>query len=296
MTLSNPFASRSTALDSAALGRWAVTSLATLAVLGTVGSPARAAGKAPAVVYASAQSSVNTYSENLSVDLPTAQLTSSIPFVPGALTVDAPGNLWVVNPAAFDQGENAGTGTVSIATSVYDYAVVNSTISEYAHGSTTPFLKLTGFASIGGMAVDAQNDLYVSFTSNSAPGAHIRRFRARQRQSQQLNVALNSIGGLAIDASGNLVAFDPGAQKIDVFAAHSWKLLRTIAVDSPAAPESSIALDRNGSHLYVVVGGGSYGQSGIFVYDYASGRQAGDITAGFFSSFPASGLAVSPGS
>lgn len=312
-------------MNATTLRRWVVTSLATLGVLGMVGAPALAAGKTPGVLFASAQSSVNTYSEDLNDDLPIAQLTSRIPFVPGALTVDAQGNLWVTNPAAFDQGRNAaleyapganqpsfeiplaagpfpyqiavdGTGTVSIATSVYNYPVFNSTISEYHHGSTAPFLELTGFASIGGMALDAHDDLYVSFTSNSEAGAHIRRFKPRQNQSQQLNVALTSIGGLAIDPSGNVVAFDPNAQKVDVFAAGSSKLLRAIAVSAPAAPGSSIALDPNGSRLYVVVGGGRYGQSGILVYDYASGRQIGDITAGFFSSFPAAGLAVSAGS
>ncbi len=275
---------------------------------------------APALLYASEIAQVDVYDEYAAYPLPVAQLTTaSGASSPLGLAVDVGGNLWVANgggngtnavleyapgsptpsfvipepdseaPASIAVGSD---GVVYVAS--YRAGSLHETIAEYASGSKTPRLKFLAPSSyLGGIALDAAGNLYVAYQLNDGRGG-VERYKPNQSRGEDLGISLTSTGGIAFDPQGRLVALDSLARSVHVYALGTTKPLRTIRVDALLF-YGTLALDRDGTRLYVAVGGGfCCGPAAIFAFDYKTGTQVGTITSGFPASYPATGLAVAP--
>ncbi len=291
-----------------------------------------AAGRPPAAtLYAGGPGPiVNAYSPDLHLMLPIGQLPlpSGYGSYPQGVGVDRGGNVWVAVPdntngvgpmnyvAEFPAGSGAPSFTIRLPDSDFPYYVTvdnertvyvasaskgngpySTTVGEYASGMRTPFRSIVSPEAIGGIAVDCGDDLYIDYQTASGAG-RISYVKAGTDRGKDLGIALTSPGGVAIDPSGNVVALDQAARSVNIYAPGATAPERVIRINALIQPLSvginAIALDPQGSRLYVAVGGGFYGPSGIYVYDYQTGVQIGDILAGFPASYEASGLAVSP--
>ena len=167
---------------------------------------------------------------------------------------------------------------------VYSSDPLDGEIFIFANGSTSPTSTLL-ISSPLGLAVSAKNVLYVDYTSS---GGRIEAYPDGKAPGKDLGISLSSIGGLAIDPSGNLLAGDQNAQKIDVFTIGSSKPLRTIST-APAYPYQ-FTIDRKSNDLYVASGQ----PAGVFVFDYTTGKPLGTVTEGFSSQDYTTGVAFGP--
>ena len=122
----------------------------------------------------------------------TPSLTIPTRFKPVSVVTDSKGHLYV-------GADGVNNGTVEI--------------SEYASGSAKPVktvfpTTLIGDPFMGGLAVDAQDDLYAAFFIYNKPPVHVVRFAPGLRRERDLALAgldaVDIVPGLGRDASGNL--------------------------------------------------------------------------------------------
>jgi streptogramin lyase len=283
----------------------------------------RAAAATSPLLYASAIDSVDVFAQDPRYALPVAQLTAaSGASAPAGLTVDPNGDVWVTNsgyntgtangileylPGAsepsFEITESPQVAPTNVAVGsdgvvyVVNYGggnVNNYSIAAFAPGKQMPFERLSGLGYIAGIAVDKQNDLYVAHSPANSNYGRIARFKPQHTQGEDLGIK-QGYGAVLIDPHGDIVALDQSARTVNVYAPGTTKPERSFRVNALLFAAGSIALDGAGARLYVAVGGGfCCGPSGIYVFDYPTGRQIGDIVAGFPASYPPAGLAVSP--
>jgi hypothetical protein len=208
---------------------------------------------------------------------------------PQGLYVDAHKNLYLANAGStvefypsgsitptitYSQGLNgpidvvAGKdGTVYVA----NFNGANGYVTEYPPGSTTPSLQVTTGFLTEGIALDAANNMYVSYRAGNgsesvlmyAPGA-----------STGTDLGLTGLsggaGGILIDQAGALVVVDQGGA-IDVFPPGSVTASKVL---SGLSDPFKVALGHTRKKLYC-----ADASSGILhVFAYPSGRPITNVT------------------
>jgi hypothetical protein len=167
---------------------------------------------------------------------------------PNGMAVDAAGNLFVANvdnqtvtkyppgstkpSKTYTMGFNQRlTNPLNVAVGkdgtlyLVNYINNGSQVLEYPRRSMTPSIAININGGAEGLALDAGNNLYVSF--NGAVHAGILKFAPGSTTGTDLGISLMFAGGLAFDGRGNLVACDQTAPAIEVFPPGATKPSRT---------------------------------------------------------------------
>jgi hypothetical protein len=160
-----------------------------------------------------------------------------------------------------------GDGTVYIAD------ISGNKVFEYAKGSTRP-KRIISVTTPQGVALDAQNNLYVSYNTGAhggGPGA-VNEYAPHSTTGTTLAAQISWAAGDAIDGSGNLVVADQSTAQVEIFApgASSPTRVITTGLEDPFR----LAFDKTFKHLYVA----DPEASAVFVYNYATGALTKTIT------------------
>jgi hypothetical protein len=227
---------------------------------------------------------------------------------PNGMAVDASGNLFVANvdnqtvtvypphstkpSRTYTNGSNHHRLTnplnVAIGNDGMLYVVnyhrlgQGSQVLEYPRNSMNPTIAIEMIGGAEGLAVDANNNLYVS--ENVQVGGRILKFRPRSTTGRDLGIALNFAGGLALDSSGNLVACDQTAPAVYVFPPGATKPSKTIT--GGFLDPYHVAFGQHFQRLYLA----DAASDNVFIYSYPSGTVVGTIQR----TFRAFGVAVNP--
>lgn len=144
-------------------------------------------------------------------------------------------------------------------------------------------------------AVDAQNDLYVEYgpLGRFPQPAHIEKCLPGTTQCTDLGITMGAGGlSLALDASGDLVACDELAGRIDVFPPGATQPSRTLTQGLHGC--QYFAFDKPEARLYVETAAFNASGGGVEVFDFSTGSVIATITAGIPSADFIEGIAVSP--
>jgi hypothetical protein len=226
---------------------------------------------------------------------------------PAGLAVDKPGNLYVSNtangtvtmyapgqktPAVTYSKELTFPGSVAVGVdgTVYVGNIVDGSFSpgsvvEYPKGSTTPSLTIkdSNFLGVAALALDAKNNLYVTYNDPSGFG-QINEYAPGRSKGKNLGITTGFAGGIAFDGSGDLVTADQTLPGIEVFPPGQTKPSRMFG--TAGAPDP-IAF--SSGHFGLFVGDGQ--QNEVLVYDYQRGLQKNHFSKSV--EVPA-GVAISP--
>lgn len=169
---------------------------------------------------------------------------------------------------------------------VYISDISGNKVFEYPKGSTRP-KRILSVTTPQGVALDAQNNLYVSYNTGAhggGPGA-VKEYAPHSTTGTTLAAQISWAAGDAIDGSGNLVVADQGTAQVEVFAPGASTPTRVITqgLEDPFR----IAFDKTFKHLYVA----DAEANALFVYNYATGALTNTITNGLTS---ADGVAIYP--
>jgi hypothetical protein len=170
---------------------------------------------------------------------PLRHITNGI-WIPGQIAVDAAGNLYVpnlgkyantANLAVYAPGASAPTVTYTTGLTSPTAAAVDShgnmfvanacnascegpgNILEFVPGNPTPVATLTdpSFRFVVGLAVDARDDLFVSYFTGQG-GGDVAEFRGTSPKPHFLHLDVSSPGGMAFDAKHELLVADASSQ------------------------------------------------------------------------------------
>ncbi|MBV9647111.1 MAG: hypothetical protein JO043_06595 [Candidatus Eremiobacteraeota bacterium] len=224
---------------------------------------------------------------------------------PDGLAVDGASNVYVTNLAnatvtvyapPYTGGPTATysqalTDPVAVAVgrngTVYVSNFYSGQVVEYAHHGAKPsrILSIAG-AYTEGVALDAQNNLYVGFNGPSGPG-DVMKYAPHSSTGTDLGTIVSFCGGLAIDKNDNLLLADQfgNPPAVDVFPPGTTTPSQTIA--NGFYDPYGVAL--SGSDLYVV---DSSPQQTVQQISYPSGVTVNTI-GGFTQAL---GVAVTKGS
>lgn len=161
---------------------------------------------------------------------------------------------------------------------VYIADISGNKVFEYAKGSTRP-KRIINVSTPQGVALDAANNLYVSYNTGAhggGPGA-VNEYAPHSTSGTTLAAQINWSAGDAIDGSGNVVVADQGTAQVEVFAPGASSPTRVISqgLEDPFR----IAFNKTFKLLYVA----DPEANAVFVYDYASGALKETITNGLTS-------------
>jgi hypothetical protein len=161
---------------------------------------------------------------------------------------------------------------------VYIADISGNKVFEYAKGSTRP-KRIIAVSTPQGVALDAENNLYVSYNTGAhggGPGA-INEYAPHSTTGTTLAAQVNWSGGDAIDGSGNVVVADQGTAQVEIFAPGASSPTRVITqgLEDPFR----VAFDKTFKHLYVA----DPEANAVFVYNYATGALTNTITNGVTS-------------
>jgi hypothetical protein len=158
----------------------------------------------------------------------------------------------------------------------------------YAKGATSPTKVLTDptFGTVYGIAVDrARNIFLTNFIDLGSGSAVVGEFKAGAHgsyaYSQLVESAGTDFGGMAIDATGNLVvanAFFPTTPGIDVFSPPNWSV--TNQFGNANAWLNNVAFVPGKAKIFVADLEDTAGPPAVYEYAYPSGKQLSQITAG----------------
>ncbi len=258
-----------------------------------------AAKSAKRLIYVSdfSANAVEIYSAIGSNQSPIGEITDGLSGPEGSF-VDSDGNLYVSNvtnytvtkyPRGSTTWKLRYTGltyptnvTVGKNGVVYIADLVGDKVVEYRKGSTRS-LRTIVVKDPQGVALDAQNNLYVSY--DDASGGQVNEYPPGSTTGTNLGISLQFAGGDATDASSDLLAADQSAPAVYVFPPGSNTPSQTInqGLEDPFR----IAINRSFKQLYVA----DPEANALFVYDYPGGTLVNTITNGLKSVY---GVAVTP--
>jgi hypothetical protein len=151
-------------------------------------------------------------------------------------------------------GIDTPTGlTVDAAGTVYCANVGNDSVTVYPKGQTTPALTIPIAGSPEYLAVDASNNLYVSYLGGSK-GTGVMEFAPGSTTGKDLGLDLSGGGALEVDRSGNIIIADDYGFVIDFFPAGQTEPSRKIGLGGGAA--FGLSLGQQEAKLYVSVESG----------------------------------------
>ncbi|HEX4014768.1 MAG TPA: hypothetical protein VHX17_12900 [Candidatus Cybelea sp.] len=260
-------------------------------------SPAAKSSKHLLYVADFTANAVEIYSASGSNQSPIGSITDGISGPEGCF-VDAHGDLFVANASnqtvtmykhgsatwslqytGFAYPTNVAVGANGV---VYVDDLVGSKVVEFARGKTRSKRTIV-VTDPQGAALDAKNNLYVSYNTGShggGPGT-VNKYPPKSTKGTNLNLPIVWAAGDAIDSSGDVVVGDQGSGSgnaaVYVFPPGSAKPSQTITqgIEDPFR----IALDKKSRHLYVA----DPEANELLVYDYATGTLVNTITNGLSS-------------
>jgi 6-phosphogluconolactonase (cycloisomerase 2 family) len=117
---------------------------------------------------------------------------------------------------------------------VYVSNYSNGTVVEFPPGQQTPSLTITLPGTTQsepdgpqGLALDASNNLYVSYNGYFS-GGYVEKYPPGSTSGTDTGIALNNVGGISIDNLGDIVLVDRGNSVVDVFPPGSTTPSQTI--------------------------------------------------------------------
>jgi hypothetical protein len=164
----------------------------------------------------------------------------------------------------------------------YTFVGNGSEVLEYPRHSLNPSLRISIPGGAEGLALDHNNNLYVSY--NGQAGGQILKFAPHSTTGKDLGIVFGFAGGLAFDGKGNLVVCDQTAPAIYVFPPGATKPSKTITTGF--RDPYHIAFGQHFHRLYVA---DSVGHD-LPIYSYPAGTIVGTI----HRQFTAYGVAVNP--
>ncbi|MBV8531553.1 MAG: hypothetical protein JO104_09565 [Candidatus Eremiobacteraeota bacterium] len=232
------------------------------------------------------RSDVEVYSQGVSNPTPCRKIKTGVSN-PEGIYIDAKGTLYVGNYTGSTVTEYPHAGKVpaiTITTSAPPYDVfvgVDRTlyvaeptmdqVAEYPLGATTPSLTLAINGGAYGMATDNQNNLYVSYLSNSDGVSHVEEFAPGATTGNDLGFTVSFAGELKLDKHNDIIIGDRNNDVIDIFPPGATTPSRTIPT---AGRPVYFCLNRTETMLYVS------GPYQVQIFDYQSGTQVGSIASG----------------
>jgi hypothetical protein len=168
--------------------------------------------------------------------------------------------------------------TVGRDGTVYIADLTGNKVVEYPRGSTRP-KRLITVTDPQGVALDAGNNLYVSYNTGAhggGPGA-VNEYPPHSTTGTTLPAQISWSAGDAIDGSGDLVVADQGNAAVEIFSPGATSPSRVIT--QSLQDPFRIAFDKSFKHLYVA----DPSANALFVYDYSSGTLVNTITNGLKS-------------
>ena len=268
-------------------------------------APITATGSAEIFVANGRSSSVDIYEKNPPHHL-LGTITRGISG-PNAMAVDASGDLFVSNvdnqtvtvyaPGHFAPERTYTRGfherlvnplTVTVGPDGTMYLVnythlgMNSQVLEYPVGSKVPTVAIALNGGADGLAVDPNNNLYVSV--NFSTGGRILKFTPGSKTGQDLGIHLGFAGGLALDKQLDLLACDQTAPAVDVFPPGATQ--PSLVLKGPFTNPYGLAFGEFFARLYVADSAGD----DVLIFSYPDGALIGQIKR----SFAAFGIAIRP--
>jgi hypothetical protein len=268
-------------------------------------SPAARLGKHLIYVSDFTKNVVQIYPAKGSNPNPIGQITDGISGPEGSF-VDEHGNLFVANvtnytvtmyPRASTTWKLRYTGfaypidvTVGRDGMVYVVDLVGQKVVEFPKGKTRS-KRTIAVTYPHGVALDPQNDLYVSYDTGAhgaGPG-QVNEYAPGSTKGTSLGLPIVWAAGDAVDGASDVVVADQGSGSnaaVYVFPPGSTKPSHTI--NQGMQDPFQIALDRPFKHLYVA----DPSVNALLVYDFPAGTLVNTITNGLSSVY---GVAIAPG-
>jgi hypothetical protein len=231
---------------------------------------------------------VSIYCERGHNQAPIGQITDGIDGPEGEIT-DANENLYVANadgvaeyaPGTIDPSFTYSTGlgaptdvAVDSKGNVYVSNVSPSgSVVVFPQGSNTPSLTITGVYYPIGVALDAGNNLYVTYETSGFLEGQINEYAPGTTTGTNLGITIGFAGMITIDSSGDIVTTD---QKADDVAVYPPGATQPSATFGNSLDPVAIALSHDERSVYV----GDSIASAVYVYHYPSGKRMDTISDG----------------
>jgi sugar lactone lactonase YvrE len=267
-------------------------------------SPAAKSGKHLIYVADFTANAIQIYSTSGSNQSPVGQITDGISGPEGCF-VDRHGNLFVANATnqtvtmykrgamswslqytGFAYPTNVAVGANGV---LYVDDLVGGKVVEFERGKTRSKRTIL-VTDPQGAALDAKNNLYVSYNTGShggGPGT-VNKYPPKSTKGTDLDLPIVWSAGDAVDSKADVVVADQGSGSgnaaVYVFPPGSTQPSETI--DQGMEDPFRLALDKKNRKLYVA----DPEVNKLLVYDYASGTLVNTITNGLSSVY---GVAVS---
>lgn len=246
-----------------------------------------------------AKSDVEIYSQGVANPRPCAKITTGVS-APEAIYVDARGTLYVANfsPSTVTEylaAKRTPRLTITTPAPGYDIFVGSdktlylaeataNTVAEYAPGATSPFLTLSINGGPHGVATDKQNNLYVSYLSDSDGVSHVEKFAPKATTGTDLGFTVSFSGEVKLDANNDVVIGDRNNNDI-VYVYPPGQTVPSRSFATPGGNPVDFALNKAETLFYVS------GFNAVQVMNFQTGVQVNGITSGLTSP---SGVAAYP--